>query len=130
MTPLIPSSTQLKTLTRATALRDYGPELERICRGLAIAIAFAYAAGYVLGHWLHQINDKLAGRPAPVGSAPVGLVVHQASTGDPQPPLLITCDPQPVQRTAVSKLPIPSPKPSRKRSAKAAATTGFKPATA
>jgi hypothetical protein len=74
MTPLIPSPAQLKALTRAAALRNYGPGLERICRGLAIAFAFAYAAGYVLGHWLHQINDKLAGK--------AGLVVHQASTGD------------------------------------------------
>ena len=36
--------------------------------------------------------------------------------------------PQVVVRTTVSKLPIPAPKPSRKRSSKAAAATGFKAA--
>jgi hypothetical protein len=118
----IPSSQQLQAVFRTAARRDYGPDLERIARSLAIAIAFTYACGYAFGCWLHQTNDKLARRTV--------LVVSEPRTGDPQPATPFTSDPQPTQRTTRSKLPKPAPKPSRKRSAKAAAHTGLKPAAA
>jgi hypothetical protein len=141
----IPSSQQLQAVIAAAARRDYGPDLERIARSLAIAIAFTYACGYALGCWLHQTNDQLSRFAAQfrepdwhqqrlaalkARSAPLGLVVNETSTGDSQPATPFTSDPQPVQRTTRSKLPKPAPKPSRKRSAKAAAHTGLKPAAA
>jgi hypothetical protein len=136
----IPSSQQLKAVFRTAAHRDYGPDLERIVRSLAIAIAFTYACGYALGCWLHQTNDQLSRfaaqfrepdwRQQRLAALKARLVVHETSTGDPQPTLPFTSDPQPTQRTTRSKLPKPAPKPSRKRSAKAAAHTGLKPAAA
>ena len=136
MTPLIPTNAQLKALTRAAALQDYGPSLERICRGLAVAIALAYATGWLLGTWVHQSSTKL-------GHLTARLAVRENCIDDPQPalpfidaPLPTTpqeamppeATPQVVVRTTVSKLPMPAPKPSRKRSSKAAAATGFKAA--
>ena len=146
MTLFIPSvlTTQLPTMTTiATAIRqllqrDYGPDLERFCRGLAIAIAFSYACGYALGCWLHQTNDQLSRLPLwgfatrfrqpdwhqqRLAALKARLVVHETSTGDPQPALPLTSDPQPVQRTTRSKLPKPAPKPSRQRRAKGASRT-------
>ena len=52
------------------------------------------------------------------------LVVHEPSTGDPQPALPLTSDPQPTKRTTRSKLPKPAPKPSRQRRAKGSSRTG------
>lgn len=131
MTPLIPTNAQLKALTRQAALQDYGPSLERICRGLAVAIALAYATGWLLGTWVHQSSTKL-------GHLTARQAVRETCIDDPQPALPFIDAPLPttpqeamppvVVRTTVSKLPIPAPKPSRKRSSKAAAATGFKAA--
>ena len=128
MTPLIPTNAQLKALTRQAALQDYGPSLERICRGLAVAIALAYATGWLLGTWVHQSSTKL-------GHLTARQAVRETCIDDPQPALPFIDAPLPttpqetmppvVVRTTVSKLPTPAPKPSRKRNSKAAAATGF-----
>jgi len=136
-----PSSQQLKAVIRTTVHRDYGPDLERICRGLAIAIAFTYACGYALGCWLHQTNNQLSRFCAQfrqpdwhqqrLTDLKARLAVRQTSTGDPQPALPFTSAPQApaaaepavVLRTKRSKLPKPAPKPSRQRRPKGASRT-------
>jgi hypothetical protein len=127
------SSQQLKAVFRTAVSRDYGPDLERIGRGLAIAIAFSYACGYALGCWLHQANDQLSRFAAQLrqpdwhqqrlAALKTRLAANETSTGDPQPALPLTSAPQPVQRTTRSKLPKPAPKPSRQRRAKGSSRT-------
>jgi hypothetical protein len=149
---LLPSSAQLKAFCRTAAQRDYGRDLERLCRGLAIAIAFSYACGYAFGCWLHQTNEQLSGFARQFSEpqwhqqrltalkarlAASRCAVHETSTGDPQPALPLTSAPQApaaaepavVLRTRRSKPPKPAPKPSRQRRAKGSSRTTA-PATA
>jgi len=131
MTNLLPTADQLKAVFRTAVHRDYGPDLERIGRGLAMAIAFTYACGYALGCWLHQTNNQLSGfarqfnepdwHQQRLAALKARLAVNETSTGDPQPALPLTSAPQP--RTTRSKLPKPAPKPSRQRRPKGAGRT-------
>ena len=93
--------------------RDYGPDLERAGRGLAIAIAFTYACGYAFGSWLHQTNHQLSRFAAPSEALPLAR--------KPQAPA--AAEPAVVKRTKRSKLPQPAPKPSRQRRPKNASRT-------
>ena len=140
----IPTTTQLKTTTQALLQRDWAPALERFCRGLAMAIAVVYAAGWLLGTWVHQ-SSTLLGRFASELAEPDWhqqrlaelkqrlqarpVAVRETSSDDPQPALPLIDAPQPstpevvVARTTRSKLPKPAPKPSRQRRAKGASRT-------
>lgn len=129
------------TTIRQLLNRDYGPDLERCCRGLAIAIAFTYACGYAFGSWLHQTNHQLsrfaaqfqepAWHQQQLGQLNARLAVREPDAGDPQPALPLTGEPQVpaaaeppvVVRTKRSKLPKPAPKPSRQRRPKNASRT-------
>jgi hypothetical protein len=104
----------IKTIIRAVLDHDYGTTLQRTCRGLAIVIAFTYAAGYALGAWVHQCNEQLSGfsrqfnepdwhsrhwrqqRLAALKArlASSRLAVRETGNGDPQPCLLCTDAPQ------------------------------------
>ena len=146
---ILPTTTQLKTTTQALLQRDWAPDLERLCRGLAIAIAAVYAAGWLLGTWVHQ-SSALLGRFASELAEPnwhqqrlvelksrlqaQPVAVRETSTDDPQPTLPFIDAPLPapvapapesvvVARTTRSKLPKPAPKPSRQRRAKGSSHT-------
>ncbi|MCE2839557.1 MAG: hypothetical protein LW834_21860 [Cyanobium sp. 49614_E6] len=132
----IPTTSQLKTTTKALLQHDWAPALERFCRGLAVAIALAYASGWLLGTWVHQ-SSALLGRTA------AELAVRETHIDDPQPALPLIDAPLPstpqeampqeampqettppvVVRTTRSKLPKPAPKPTRQRRAKGSSRT-------
>ena len=147
----IPTTSQLKTTTQAVLQHDWAPALERFCRGLAVAIALAYASGWLLGTWVHQ-SSALLGRFAAELQRPnwhqqrltqlkERLAVRETRIGDPQPlpnrlpesgqphlaPLIdapLQATPEPVvARTTRSKLTKPAPKPSRQRRAKGSSHT-------
>ncbi len=42
--------------------RNYGPDIERIARQFASVCVTVYVAGFMFGTWLHNLNDRLAGR--------------------------------------------------------------------
>jgi len=138
MTPHAPTtpdrSQQLKAFCSAAAQRNYGHDAERLCRGLAIAIAFSYAAGYALGCWLHQTKDQLSRFTAQfrepdwhqqrLAALKARLVVHQTSNGDPQeaqpqPASPLTDAPQEAQpqeaqpQEASPQEALPEPEPAR-----------------
>lgn len=147
LTTQLPTMTTITTTIRQLLQRDYGPDLERACRGLAIAIAFTYACGYAFGSWLHQTNNQLSGfarqfsqpdwHQQRLADFKARLAVRRTPIGDPQPALPLTGDPQApaaakpavVVRTKRSKLPQPAPKASRQRRPKNASRTSA-PATA
>lgn len=135
----IPTTSQLKTTTQAVLQHDWAPALERFCRGLAVAIALAYASGWLLGTWVHQ-SSALLGRFAAELQRPnwhqqrltqlkERLAVRETRIGDPQPPLPLIdaplqATPEPVvARTTRSKLTKPAPKPTRQRRAKGSSHT-------
>jgi len=116
---------------KALLQHDWAPALERFCRGLAVAIALAYASGWLLGTWVHQSSTKL-------GHLATQLAVREMPIDDPQPALLFIDAPLPtipqeaapqeatppvVARTIRSKLPKPAPKPTRQRRAKNSSRT-------
>ena len=141
---ILPTTTQLKTTTQALLQRDWAPALERFCRGLAMAIAVAYAAGWLLGTWVHQ-SSALLGRFASELAEPnwhqqrlvelksrlqaQPVAVRETTIDEPQPQLPLIDAPQPstptvmVARTTRSKLPKPAPKPSRQRRARGSSHT-------
>jgi hypothetical protein len=144
----IPTTSQLKTTTKALLQHDWAPALERFCRGLAVAIALAYASGWLLGTWVHQ-TSALLGRFAAELQRPnwhqqrltqlkERLAVRETHIDDPQPALPLIDAPLPstpqeampqettppvVVRTTRSKLPKPAPKPTRQRRAKGSSRT-------
>jgi hypothetical protein len=135
----IPTTSQLKTTTKALLQHDWAPALERFCRGLAVAIALAYASGWLLGTWVHQ-TSALLGRFAAELQRPnwhqqrltqlkERLAVRETHIDDPQPALPLIDAPLPstpkpaVARTVRSKLPKPAPKPTRQRRAKGSSHT-------
>ncbi len=118
----IPTTSQLKTTTKALLQHDWAPALERFCRGLAVAIALAYTSGWLLVTWVHQ-SSALLGRTA------AELAVRETHIDDPQQPVLFIDAPLPstpkpaVAHTVRSKLPKPAPKPTRQRRAKGSSRT-------
>ena len=141
MTFTTPTITDIKTNATALLRADWAPALERFCRGLAIAIAAAYTAGWLLGTWVHM-SSSLLGRMAAELAEPdwhqarlqqlkARLAVRETPTHAPQPslplidaPQLNTTADQPVVARAkrASKVPA-TPKPSRHRRAKGSSHT-------
>jgi hypothetical protein len=121
----------IKTILRAVLDHNYGTSIERICRGLAIVIAFSYAAGYALGAWLHQCNQQLAAfarqfhepdwHEQRLAALKARLVVRETGSGDPQPCLVCTDAPQATAVTPVL-VPLAPVAPKTRARRKAAAT--------
>jgi len=85
----------MNRITRTTlhvALTDWAPYIEAFVRGLAVAVAAVYTAGYVTGAWLHRLNDTLssllvrrqAPAPAPVVVQRQAAVPHRAAIAAPR----------------------------------------------
>jgi hypothetical protein len=120
---------QWKASAQALLQHDPSTWIERSIRTLAIAIAFIYTAGWSIGHGVHRANTWLS----QLSSA---LVMHKTHNHDPQADLPLIHEPQVarpqvaappmgepaitpvaelIQRTAVSKMPVIPPSPSRQR---------------
>lgn len=118
---------------------DWQEVLTIVITGLAIVAI----ASWRCARWSHRtlingsaaLGQRYAAWLAPVPMAPVPVapvpaaVDHQPVICDPQPAAASTAEPK---RTRRSKLPIPAPKPSSKRSAKRSSASGasIKPAMA
>lgn len=118
---------------------DWQEVLTIVITGLAIVAI----ASWRCARWSHRtlingsaaLGQRYAAWLAPVPMAPVPVapvpaaVDHQPVTCAPQPAAASTAEPK---RTRRSELPIPAPKPSRKRSAKRSSASGasIKPAMA
>jgi hypothetical protein len=119
----------IKTILRAVLDHDYGTSIERACRGLAIVIAFSYAAGYALGAWVHQCNQQCAAfarqfqepdwHEQRLAALKARVAVRETGSGDPQPCLPCTDASQVTAVAPVAPVPL-APKTRARR--KAAAT--------
>ena len=67
---------------------DLGATLERCARLACVVLVFIYVAGHTLGAFIHRLNDRLAGIPAP---APVRLL-------PPAPPALTVANLRSIAR--------------------------------
>lgn len=125
MTTITTIKTTTLHLLRRLADADWGHALEIAGRGLAIAIAFTYATGWLLGTWVHQSASLLARFARELSqddwhqqrlSELRTRLQAQAIVLEPLPPAEAP-EPaaEPVQRSKRSKLPQPAPKPSRQR---------------
>lgn len=55
---------------KALILSDWAPHIEKTVRLICVPIAAAYVAGYMVGRWIHQLNDALTALAAPRPTAP------------------------------------------------------------
>ncbi len=76
----------MQTTIKDLILSDWAPHIEKTVRLIAVPIAAAYVAGYMVGQWLHQLND----------------VITQLATARPQAPI---AQPVIVQRQAAIHSP-------------------------
>jgi hypothetical protein len=77
---------------QSAALADWGPTIETAARRIAVLVAFTYAAGFTLGAWIHQANDRLAAAYV----ALLGLSEPKPVDATPEPVAQPTADPEPI----------------------------------
>lgn len=67
-------------MTTTFLLSDWGRPIESAVRSVAAVAVAVYVAGYVVGAWVHQLNDGLAaavtGKPAP---APASKILQRCA---------------------------------------------------
>lgn len=83
----------MQTTIKSLILSDWAPHIEKTVRLIAVPIAAVYVAGYMVGNWLHQLNDAITA---------IATQRPFTATAKPQTPI---AQPVIVQRQAV-----PSPR--------------------
>jgi hypothetical protein len=65
---------------------DWSPHIERTVRNAAAVLVAVYTAGYILGEWVHALNDAIANmiKPAPAPMAPPAIHPLMAIADDMQ----------------------------------------------
>lgn len=62
----------MQPTVKSLILSDWSPHIEKAVRLIAVPIAAAYVAGYMVGSWIHQLNDAITAfataqpQPAPI----------------------------------------------------------------
>jgi hypothetical protein len=70
---------------RNLILSDWSPHIENTVRAICIPIAAAYVAGYMVGQWLHQLNDALTLLVAPRPHNPAAAFIDALEDPGPIP---------------------------------------------
>jgi hypothetical protein len=86
---------------KSLILSDWAPHIEKTVRIIAIPIAAAYVAGYMVGQFVHQLNDALAAIVAPRQAAPIAQPVKVQRQAVPAPRNVAAPDPMAMAVSAV-----------------------------
>ena len=118
------TSIDWQTITRQLAQRDYGADLEQLCRRAAALVALFYAAGYCLGNAVHRLSGALAAlthkRQSNATPTPVAAAINKTSA----PSAALTtamAKPMPIEPAAIAA--VTSTQPSSRRRARRSKAT-------
>lgn len=86
----------MQTTIRSLIVSDWSEPIEKTVRLIAVPIAAVYVAGYMVGQWIHQLNDALTALTTARPHNPAAAFVAALEDPGPIPVIVQRCAVAPV----------------------------------